>query len=76
MEQRRELLGAQLSSYKQEKLKRKLLVNSQLLNCAKEDLVLKKKLVDQMDQMDQLLHNEYTKIEVQEHHSTMPTFSS
>ena len=59
-QQRRELLGAQLSSYKQEKLKRKLPVDSQLLNCAKEDLVLKKKLVDQMDQIDQL-HNELIK---------------
>ena len=33
-QQRRELLGNQLSSYRQEKLKRKLLVDSQLLNCA------------------------------------------
>ena len=59
-QQRRELLGSQLSSYKQEKLKRKLPVDSQLLNCAKEDLQLKKKLVDQMDQMDQL-HSEQMK---------------
>ena len=59
MQQRQELLGAQLSNYKQEKLKRKLPVDGQLLNCAKEDLhlkkkQLKKKLIDQMDQ----LHNE------------------
>lgn len=40
---RRELLGAQLSNYKQEQLKRKLPVDSQLLNCAKQDLQLKKK---------------------------------
>ena len=57
---RRELLGAQLSGYKKEKLKRKLPVDSQLLNCAKEDLQLKKKLIDQMDQMDRL-HNEHMK---------------
>ena len=57
---RRELLGAQLSGYKKEKLKRKLPVDSQLLNCAKEDLQLKKKLIDHMDQMDGL-HNEHMK---------------
>ena len=51
-QQRRELLGAKLSNYKQEKLKRKLPVDSQLLNCAKEDIQLKKKLIDQMDRMD------------------------
>ena len=57
---RRELLGAQLSGYKKEKLKRKLPVDSQLFNYAKEDLQLKKKLFEQMDQMDRL-HNEHMK---------------
>ena len=60
VQQRRELLGAQLNDYKQVKLKRKLPVDTQLLNCAKEDVQLKKKLIDQMDQMDRL-HNEHMK---------------
>ena len=60
VQQRRELLGAQLNDYKQAKLKRKLPVDSQLLNCAKEDVQYKKKLIDQMDQMDRL-HNEHMK---------------
>ena len=58
MKQRRDLLGIQLSSYKQEKLKGKLPVDTQLLTCAKEDISITKKLVDQMDQMDKL-HNEH-----------------
>jgi len=33
-------------------------VDTQLLTCAKEDISLKKKLVDQMDQMDKI-HNEH-----------------
>ena len=41
-----------LNNYKQEKLKRKLPVDNQSLNCAKEDIRLKKKLIDQMDRMD------------------------
>ena len=51
VEQRRELLGSKLNNYKQEKLKRKLPVDSQLLTCAKEDIQLKK-LIDQMNRMD------------------------
>ena len=56
-EQRRELLGAKLNNYKQEKLKRKLPVDNQLLNCVKEDIQLKKKLIDQMDRMGKLSSN-------------------
>ena len=44
-QQRRELLGSQLSSYKQEKLKRKLPVDSQFLNCAKKIYNLRKSLL-------------------------------
>ena len=40
--QRRELLGTRLAGYKQEKLKRKLPVDAQMLSCAKEDLQLKR----------------------------------
>jgi len=39
----------------QEKLKRKLPMDTQLLTCAKEDISLKKKLVYQMDK----IHNEH-----------------
>jgi len=58
VKQRRELLRAQLNNCRKDKLKRKLPVDTQLLTCAKEDLSLKKKLVDQMDNMD-TLHNEH-----------------
>ncbi len=49
---RRKLLDAKLSNFKQEKLKRKLPVDSQLLSCAQEELRIKRKLVDQMDRME------------------------
>lgn len=48
----RELLGARLAGYKQEKLKRKIPVDAQMLSCAKEDLQLKKRMVEHMDKMD------------------------
>lgn len=50
--QRREFLDDKLKNYKQEKLKRKLPVDTQLLCCAKEELQIKKRLVEQMDDMD------------------------
>ena len=62
IQQRRELLGAQLNDYKQAKLKRKLPVDSQLPNCAKEDVQLKKKLIDQMEQMDRLYNGHMKKL--------------
>ena len=50
--QRREFLDEKLKNYKQEKLKRKLPLDTQLLCCAKEQIQIKKRLVKQMDDMD------------------------
>ena len=55
IKQRRELLDNQLKNYKQEKMKRKLPVDSQMLCCAQEELKIKRRLVEQMDKMDKLL---------------------
>ena len=49
---RRKLLDNRLSNYKQDKLKRKLPVDSQLVSCAQEELQIKRRLVDQMDRME------------------------
>ena len=49
---RRDLLNAKVSSYKQEKLKMNISDDNQLLNCAREDLIIKKRIVDQMDKTD------------------------
>ena len=57
VQQRRELLDRKLTNYKQEKMKRKLPVDAQLLHCAKEELEMKKKCVEQMDRMEQK-HND------------------
>jgi hypothetical protein len=51
------LLADQLSSYRHQKLKRKLPADVQLLECAQEDLKVKKALVTQMDKMDQMFMN-------------------
>ena len=51
IKQRRELLDTQLKNYKQEKMKRKLPVDSQMLCCAQEKLKIKRRLVEQMDKM-------------------------
>lgn len=53
MQHLRELLG-------QEKLKHKLPVDVQLLECAKEELQVKKRLVEQMDAVEKE-HNEHMK---------------
>ena len=50
--ERRELLNSKLSNYKQEKLKRKLPVDSQLLSIAQEDSKMKKQMLEQMEGMD------------------------
>ena len=50
--QRREFLDDKMKNYKQEKLKRKLPVDTQLLCCAKEEIQIKRRLVEQMDDMD------------------------
>ena len=53
VKQRREFLDDKLKNYKQEKMKRKLPVDTQLLGCAQEELKIKRQLVKQMDKMDQ-----------------------
>ena len=52
--QRRDMLNAKLKNYKQDRLKRTLSqsVDSQLLNCAQQDIEIKKRIIDQMDKMD------------------------
>ena len=49
---RRNLLDAKLRGHKQEKLKRKLSTDSQLLTIAQEEMEMKKRLFDKMDHMD------------------------
>lgn len=49
VKERRNLLNAKLKGYKQEKLKRKLPADSQLLNCAQEELKIKRKLIEMME---------------------------
>lgn len=49
---RRDLLNAKLRGHKQDKLKRKLSVDTQLLSIAQEELQLKKRILDKMDNMD------------------------
>ena len=50
--ERRNLLTSRLNNYKQEKLKRKLPVESQLLSIAQEDSKVKKQMLDKMEIMD------------------------
>ena len=52
---RRNLLPDHLSNHKQERLKRKLPVDSQLLAVAKEDIALKKKCLEQSEQSQKAL---------------------
>ena len=49
---RRQYLDRKLSGHKTEKMKRKLPIGVQVLACAKEDLAVKKRLVEQMDKFD------------------------
>ena len=49
---RREYLDGKLAGYKYERMKRKLPVDTQLLSCAKEELAIKKRLVDQMENFE------------------------
>lgn len=53
IKQRRQLLDSKLNNYKQEKLKRKLPVDTQILSCAQEELQIKRQIVDKMDKMDE-----------------------
>lgn len=51
--QRCEFLDNKFKNYKQDKLKRKLPVDAQLLNCTQEELQIKKQMLDHMDKIDQ-----------------------
>ena len=57
--QRRAFLDEKLSNYKQEKLKRKLPVDSQL---AKEEIEVRKRLLDQMDRMEMQYNENMSKL--------------
>lgn len=50
--QRREFIDNKLKNYK-DRLKRKLPVDTQLLNCTQEELQIKKRMLDHMDKIDQ-----------------------
>ena len=50
--ERRDLLDARLKGHKQEKLKRKLSIDSQFLSVAQEDVEIKKRLIEKLDNMD------------------------
>lgn len=52
VKERRDLLNAKLRGYKSEKLKRKLPVDTQLLNVSQEELQIKRQLLERMDNMD------------------------
>lgn len=49
---RRNLLDGKLSSYRHDRMKRKLPIDDQMLSCLKEDLSIKKRLIEQMDSFD------------------------
>ncbi|RMX55464.1 hypothetical protein pdam_00022715 [Pocillopora damicornis] len=53
VKQRRNLLDNKLNNYKQEKLKRKLPKYGQLLEYAKEDIEMKKRLVNHIEIMEE-----------------------
>ena len=61
VKQRREFLDNKLKNYKEEKLKKKLPVDTQLLGCTQEELKIKRQLVEQMDKMDQRYAKTWTK---------------
>ena len=49
---KRQLLDEKLKNFKQEKLKRKVSTDSQMLALAQEDLALKRKFMDRMDKLN------------------------
>ena len=51
--ERRALINEKLKNHKQEKLKRKLPLDSQLLSIAQDEMKVKKQLLDKLDSMDQ-----------------------
>ena len=56
------MLNTRLKSYRQEKLKRKLSVDTQLLNAAQEDLEIKKRLIEKIDNMDKQQANHMNRL--------------
>ncbi|MCH9716473.1 MAG: hypothetical protein K0U52_05230 [Gammaproteobacteria bacterium] len=48
-----ELLDEKLKTYRHDKMKQKLPVDSQMLGCAQEELAIKRQQVEQVDKMDQ-----------------------
>ncbi len=52
LKERRDLLNARLKDYRQEKLKKNLSVDTQLLNIAQEDMEMKKRIITKIDDMD------------------------
>ncbi len=45
-------MDSKLNNYRNDRLKKKLPVESQILSCAKEELAIKRKLVDQMESFE------------------------
>ena len=62
VQHRRELLGDKLKNFRQEKLKRKLPADAQLLECAKEELQVKRMMVEQMNAVDREYNENMKKI--------------
>ena len=54
IDKRRSFLDSKLKGYKQEKLKRKLSVESQLLHIAQDEIQIKKKLIEKIESMDKM----------------------
>ena len=46
------MLNTRLKGYRQEKLKRKLSVDAQLLNISQEDIKIKKRIITKIEDMD------------------------
>ena len=59
---RRKLIDATLKNHKQNKLKRKVPVDIQLLSCAQEELGIKRRLVERMEHMDKQYNNNMTRL--------------
>ncbi len=61
-QQRRELLDKSLNSYRHAKLKRKIPTDIQILDCAKEELKNKKRLVENMETIEKEYSDNMTRI--------------
>lgn len=59
---RRSLLDTKLKNYRQEKLKRKIPVDMQLLSCAQEELKIKRSLLEKMERVDKEYTDNLTKL--------------